>query len=186
MQDLTGVAYWTSDQHKEANRARKERDRVDTLAILEYLSERNHFTNYVSLRNIETGVKAEPDVNNKRHHFAEHQFQLIYDLQNLNGTFHVKQFKQTTSSNIYLINVLCDKLQDDNIKCNNVTDDEDLLIVQTALDCALSLVVIVNGENTDLLVLLFQHVNKQCKQVIFKSDKMAMNKKNKNMEHRTV
>ncbi|VDI73946.1 Hypothetical predicted protein [Mytilus galloprovincialis] len=35
MQDLTGVGYCTSDQHKEATRARKERDRVDTLAILE-------------------------------------------------------------------------------------------------------------------------------------------------------
>ncbi|CAC5406041.1 unnamed protein product [Mytilus coruscus] len=63
MQDLTGVGYYTSDQHKEATRARKERDRVDTLAILEYISERNPFTNDVSLRNIETGVEAEPDVN---------------------------------------------------------------------------------------------------------------------------
>ncbi|VDI49933.1 Hypothetical predicted protein [Mytilus galloprovincialis] len=52
-----------TDQHKEATRARKERDRVDTLAILEYLTERNPFTNDVSLRNIETGVEAEPDVN---------------------------------------------------------------------------------------------------------------------------
>ncbi|VDI06569.1 Hypothetical predicted protein [Mytilus galloprovincialis] len=63
MQDLTGVGYCTSDEHKEATRARKERDRVDTLAILEYLTERNPFTNDVSLRNIETGVEAEPDVN---------------------------------------------------------------------------------------------------------------------------
>ncbi|CAC5425517.1 unnamed protein product [Mytilus coruscus] len=63
MQDLTGVGYCTSDQHKEATRARKERDRVDTLAIHEYLSERYPFTNDVSLRNIETGVEAEPDVN---------------------------------------------------------------------------------------------------------------------------
>ena len=43
-------------------------------------------------------------------------------------------------------------------------------IVQTALDCALSLVVIVNGEDTDLLVLLIHHVNQQCKRVIFKSE----------------
>ena len=43
--------------------ARKERDRKDTLAILEYLCDRNPFTSDVSLRNIETGVVAEPDVN---------------------------------------------------------------------------------------------------------------------------
>ena len=49
--------------HKEATRARKERDRKDTLAILEYLCDRNPFTSDVSLRNIETGVVAEPDVN---------------------------------------------------------------------------------------------------------------------------
>ena len=43
--------------------ARKERDRKDTLAILEYLCDRNPFSSDVSLRNIETGVVAEPDVN---------------------------------------------------------------------------------------------------------------------------
>ncbi|VDI52320.1 Hypothetical predicted protein [Mytilus galloprovincialis] len=59
MQDTTGVGYCTCDQHKEATRARKERDRVDTIAILEYLTERNPFANDVSLRNIETGVEAE-------------------------------------------------------------------------------------------------------------------------------
>ncbi|CAG2249475.1 unnamed protein product [Mytilus edulis] len=39
-----------------------------------------------------------------------------------------------------LINVLCDKLKHNNIKCKNATDDADLLIVQTALS-----LVIVNG-----------------------------------------
>jgi hypothetical protein len=39
--------------------------------------------------------------------------------------------------------------------------------------------VIVIGENTDLLVLLIHHVNQQCKRVIFKSDKMAINRKMK-------
>jgi hypothetical protein len=51
--------------------------------------------------------------------------------------------------------------------------------MQTAVDCALSSEVIVIGEDTDLLVLLIHHVNQQCKQVIFKSDKMAINKKMK-------
>ena len=35
---------------------------VDTLVILEYLSEKNPFTDDMSLKNIETGVEAEPDV----------------------------------------------------------------------------------------------------------------------------
>jgi hypothetical protein len=55
-----------------------------------------------------------------------------------------------------------------------------LLIAQTAVDCALSSEVIVIGEDTDLLVLLIHHVNQQCKWVIFKSDKMAINNKNEN------
>jgi hypothetical protein len=63
MQEHTGVGYFTRDQHKEASHARKERDRKDTLAILEYLCDRNPFTSNVSLRNIETDVVAEPDVN---------------------------------------------------------------------------------------------------------------------------
>ncbi|CAG2193796.1 unnamed protein product [Mytilus edulis] len=46
-----------------------------------------------------------------------------------------------------LITVLCDKLKHNTIKCKNATDDADLLIVQTAL----SLEVIVNGEDKDLL-----------------------------------
>ena len=50
-----------------------------------------------------------------------------------------------------LINVLCDKLKHNNIKCKNAIDDADLLIVQTAL----SLEVIVNGDDKDLLVLLY-------------------------------
>ncbi|CAC5425518.1 unnamed protein product [Mytilus coruscus] len=53
------------------------------------------------------------------------------------------------------------------------------LIALTAVDCALSSEVVVIGEDTDLLVLLIHHVNQQCKRVIFKSDKMAINKKMK-------
>jgi hypothetical protein len=63
MQELTGVGYFTSDQHKEATHTRKERDRKDTLSILEYLCDRNPFSSDVSLRNFETGVVAESGVN---------------------------------------------------------------------------------------------------------------------------
>lgn len=75
------------------------------------------------------------------------------------------------------INMPCEKLNEHDIRYKNAVDDADLLIAQTAVDCALSSEVIVIGEDTDLLVLLIHHVNQQCKRVIFKSDKMAINKK---------
>jgi hypothetical protein len=74
-------------------------------------------------------------------------------------------------------NMLCEKLNEHDTIYKNAVDDADLLIAQTAVDCALSSEVIVIGEDTDLLVLLIHHVNQQCKRVIFKSDKMAINKK---------
>ena len=77
------------------------------------------------------------------------------------------------------INMLCEKLNEHDIRYKNAVDDADLLIAQTAVDCALSSEVIVIGEDTDLLVLLIHHVNQQCRWVIFKSDKMAINKKMK-------
>jgi hypothetical protein len=82
------------------------------------------------------------------------------------------------------INMLCEKLNERDTRYKNAVDDADLLIAQTAVDCALSSEVIVIGEDTDLLVLFIHHVNQQCKRVIFKSDKMVINK-NKNMEHST-
>jgi hypothetical protein len=77
------------------------------------------------------------------------------------------------------INILCEKLNEYDIRYKNAVDDADLFIAQTAVDCALSSEVIVIGEDTDLLVLLIHHVNQQCRWVIFKSDKMAINKKMK-------
>ncbi|CAC5415218.1 unnamed protein product [Mytilus coruscus] len=58
-----------------------------------------------------------------------------------------------------LVNMLCDKPNENDIRCKNATDDADLLITQTAVDCALSSEVVVIDEDTDLLVLLIHHVN---------------------------
>lgn len=63
MQELTGVTYATSDQHKEATAARLARDTSDTQQILKYLSQRNPFSMDPSLRNIATGVTAHTNVN---------------------------------------------------------------------------------------------------------------------------
>jgi 5'-3' exonuclease len=75
------------------------------------------------------------------------------------------------------INMFCEKLNEYDIRYKNAVDDADLLIAQTAIDCALSSEVIVISEDTDLLVLLIHHVNQQCKRVIIKSDKMTISKK---------
>ncbi|CAC5363750.1 unnamed protein product [Mytilus coruscus] len=63
MQNLTGVGFYTSEQHKEMSYSRKKRDKMDTLKILSFLQERNPFADDKSLRNIETGVTAESSVN---------------------------------------------------------------------------------------------------------------------------
>ena len=94
---------------------------------------------------------------------------------NFNPTMPCKTKKELFLSNSHnkqaFINMLCEKLNDNDIRYKNAVDDADLLIAQTAVDCALSSEVIVIGEDTDLLVLLIHHVNQQCKRVIFKSEK---------------
>ena len=62
LQDLTAVTYNTSGQHKEANRARQERDSTDTGELLKCLQSRNTFTDERSLRSISTGVTADNEV----------------------------------------------------------------------------------------------------------------------------
>ena len=63
LQDLTAVTYNTSDQHKEANRARQRRDSKDTEELLTCLQSRNTFTDERCLRSISTGVTPDNEVN---------------------------------------------------------------------------------------------------------------------------
>ena len=63
MQKFSSVAYGTSDQHKEAMRARIERDLIDTKLLLSFLAERNPFSDDPALCNIATGVTAEDTIN---------------------------------------------------------------------------------------------------------------------------
>ncbi|XP_032226841.1 uncharacterized protein LOC5502659 [Nematostella vectensis] len=59
MQSLTGVRYRTSEQHKDSTEARKARGYEDTLVVLDFLTERNPFSQDTALRCITTGVTAE-------------------------------------------------------------------------------------------------------------------------------
>lgn len=61
--EFTGVAYTTSEQHKEAENSRMERDKKDIVSMLRFLKDRDPFGELPSLRNIETGVTADSKVN---------------------------------------------------------------------------------------------------------------------------
>ncbi|KAG1663714.1 ERO1-like protein beta [Nymphon striatum] len=63
MQQLTGVNYNTSEQHKDVTKSRQEKDMTDTCQLLEFLEPRNPFSDNKSLRNIATGVNADDRVN---------------------------------------------------------------------------------------------------------------------------
>ena len=63
MQKFSSVSYSTSDQHKEATRARIQRDLKDIKLLLSFLDERNPFSDDLDLRNIATGVTAENTIN---------------------------------------------------------------------------------------------------------------------------
>jgi 5'-3' exonuclease len=94
---------------------------------------------------------------------------------NFTPTMPCKTKKELFMSNSHnkqaFINMPCEKLNEHDIRYKNAVYDAGLLVVHTAVDCALSPEVIVIGEDTDLLVLLIHHVNQHCKRVIFKSEK---------------
>ncbi|XP_071165969.1 uncharacterized protein [Mytilus edulis] len=66
MQDLSGVGYFSSEQHKDETHARQKKDTNDIQTLLTFLKSRNPFIDSEvdrSLRNIETGVVADKTVN---------------------------------------------------------------------------------------------------------------------------
>ncbi len=63
MQDLTGVKYETSDQHKDMTKARQSRDVKDTIELLDYVRQHNPFSSDPTLRNIANGMTADKTVN---------------------------------------------------------------------------------------------------------------------------
>ena len=63
MQEVTGVNYNTGEQNKDISKARQCRDWKDTLAVIQYLQERNPFCNDSSLRSIATRIHIHLTVN---------------------------------------------------------------------------------------------------------------------------
>ena len=63
LQELTEVSYTTSDLHKDVPKARQERDMVDTLNVLEYLTPRIPFGGNSILHSVASGFTADATVN---------------------------------------------------------------------------------------------------------------------------
>ncbi len=62
MLEFTEVYYNTGEQNQDMTKSRQARDWKDTLTVLQYLQERNPFSNDPSLHNIATGVHAHSTV----------------------------------------------------------------------------------------------------------------------------
>ena len=63
MQDLLGISYQTSEQHKDISESRQEKDQADSTVLVSFLSERKLFKDDHNLHNIVTGVVSEHAVN---------------------------------------------------------------------------------------------------------------------------
>ncbi|CAC5415900.1 unnamed protein product [Mytilus coruscus] len=72
MQQITGVNFETSEQHKETCIPRKERDNKDTITFLDFLEERHPFSIDKELRNIETGATGDNNINSDNALVIEH------------------------------------------------------------------------------------------------------------------
>ena len=65
MQNFTNTVFGTSEQHKEATLSHKERDKADMVKLETKLKEDSPFSEGKALRNINTGINADEDVNVK-------------------------------------------------------------------------------------------------------------------------
>ena len=63
MQLVTGVAFSTSEQHKDTSNTRQNRDHQDTRKLLHYFQQRNPFNGDLQLRSLSSGKIADTSVN---------------------------------------------------------------------------------------------------------------------------
>ena len=63
LQELTSLNFRTSDQHKEEGDSRRKRDSTDIGTLASFIAARDPYIEEPNLRNIETGVTADPKVN---------------------------------------------------------------------------------------------------------------------------
>ena len=63
MQEMTGVSYSSSEQHKTATAARIKRDHEDTSKVMDRLKDVSQFTSDPTSRNVTNGIVADKNVN---------------------------------------------------------------------------------------------------------------------------
>ena len=81
------------------------------------------------------------------------------------------------------IYLLSEKFQQAECTTVHATGDADLLIVQTAAECAKNGTIIVIGEETDLLVLLCMHADISQSDIIFCFETKQKTKKMRSLGH---
>lgn len=140
MQNLTGVMYHTSHQHKDTTKARQERDFKDTNKLVTYLSQRNPYG---------------PTVN--------FDSTMIAKLKK-------EEFLANKENKKKVIHLLGNKLQQSGCSTIHTEGDVDLLIVQTAIQSSRSITTVLVGDDTDLLVLLCYHAKMNANELFFKAE----------------
>ena len=82
------------------------------------------------------------------------------------------------------ISLLSERLEQAGCETHHAKGDADILIVQTAVQCAVSCQTILVGDDTDLLVLLCYHVKDNSCDIFFKPEsRTGTKKKSKMLEH---
>ena len=82
-----------------------------------------------------------------------------------------ENFLANTDNKQAFIDLLCDKLQEKNIRILNADGDADVLVAMTGIECAKMGATHVIGEDTDILVLLVHHAKADLCSLIYRSDK---------------
>ena len=105
MQQLTGVQYNTSEQHKDLNTARKGKYMADSCELLEFLESRNPFSDNCSLRSIATGINAGISVNvDTAKHVGEKILTSMAQQKVLQYSFKKKDQAVTLSTSAVILN----------------------------------------------------------------------------------
>ena len=77
----------------------------------------------------------------------------------------------------WVLEMLVIKMNEAKLQAIQSSGDADVLIVQTAIQSAVvTRPTVVNGEDTDLLILLLHHINQDCHRIFFTSEQKSSSK----------
>ncbi|CAC5394644.1 unnamed protein product [Mytilus coruscus] len=186
----------------------KKRDTKDTMIFASFLEESNPFVEEEGMRNIETGVSATADVNADRAKdigLSILKSMEVFDRKvtgpDMKDTMHLKRtkgifgtkvsFTKTTpfrskkelvfannENKQNFIEMLSKNMHSNSIETKHASADADLLITKTAEESSISHLTILQGGDTDLLVLLLYYYNFRSMNLIFKPNHVKTTKSN--------